>query len=529
MTDVNNRIEPDDPAALNAAPAVQETLPPSENIVSVNRVGKSDNKLAKGLFVLVVVSILVGLFAWFSQNWLNTRKAQLRASAGPKSAEDTSKVFNPEKSGGAAPKPKLGAESGLAPPSQMAAASAVQPGQTRDDGLRPLRGADGKVMVNPQGQSMAVDKDGNVVTVPAIDATMDGGAAGGRKPLPGEAGGQGQGQGGSAQTAQAKPPSRFGGSLFVGEAPKANTASNMSANADGSSLSIEQLQAKQIAQTQQLANTLRGMGLMGGQGAPSTSPAAPPLGATPAPYPGAALNTPPDQARPGTIGSALYSSATPVAVARQLTDQNLVLPKGRTADCILTGRIMDEVPGFTTCVLASNLYGDNGKVVLLERGSELVGEYGVTNQLGLERLFVTWTRAKTKNGIDIDLSSPGSDRLGTSGLPGHLDSRWGQRIGAAFLVSLVKDITVAVINNQQKDNNANGTSVNVTTPTGQNTINASSGLAEEIIKQTIKVRPRLTINEGERISITVARDLDFSSVYELQMAGRGGLAKVAAK
>lgn len=528
MTDVNNKIEPDDPSALNSNPAVQETLPPSENIVSVNRTGKSDNKLAKGLFVLVVVSILVGLFAWFSQNWLNSRKAQLRASAGPKSAEDTSKVFNPEKSGSVAPKAKLGAESGEAPPSQLAAASGVQPGQNREDGLRPLRGADGKVMVNPQGQAMAVDKDGKIITVPAIDASMDGGSAGGRKPLPGEAGGQSQGQGGGTQTAQAKPPSRYGGSLFVGEPPKASAASTNSGSTDTTSSSIEQLQAKQIAQTQQLANSLRGLGMMGGQGTGATAPSATPTGATPAPYPGAALNTPPDQARPGTIGSTLYSSSTPTAVARVFPDQNLVLPKGRTADCILTGRIMDEVPGFTTCVLATNLYGDNGRVLLLERGSELVGEYGVTNQMGLERLFVTWTRAKTKNGIDIDLSSPGSDRLGTSGLPGHLDNRWGQRVGAALLVSLVKDVTVAVIATQQKDN-TNGTSVNVVAPPGQNTINATGSLAEEIIKQTLKVRPRLTINEGERISITVARDLDFSSVYALQMAGRAGSAKVAAK
>ncbi|RRS01173.1 TrbI/VirB10 family protein [Aquabacterium soli] len=529
MTEVNNNIiEPDDPSALNA-PVAQETLPPSENIVSVNRTGKSDNKFAKGMFFLVVGSILVGLLAWMSQSWLNTQKAHLRASAAPKSAEDTSQVFNPEKTGSGLPKPKLGADSGQTPPSQVAAASGVQPGQHREDGLRPLRGADGKVMVNPQGQAMAVDKDGNVVTVPAIDAQMEGSAQGGRKPLPGEAGGQAQAQAGGGQNAQAKPASRFGGSLFVGAAPKASPVNASGGNTSSSPTTIEQLQAKQIEQTQQLANSLRGLGLMGGQGASTSTPSSPPTGATPAPYPGAALNTPPDQARPGTIGSTLYSSSTPTAIARQFPDQNLVLPKGRTADCILTGRIMDEVPGFTTCVLATNLYGDNGKVLLLERGSELAGEYGVTNQLGLERLFVTWTRAKTKNGVDIDLSSPGSDRLGTSGLPGHLDNRWGARIGAAFLVSLVKDITVAVINNQQKENNANGTSVNVTTPTGQNTINASAGLAEEIIKQTIRVRPRLTINEGERISITVARDLDFSSVYALQMAGRGGSAKVAAK
>jgi type IV secretion system protein VirB10 len=166
-------------------------------------------------------------------------------------------------------------------------------------------------------------------------------------------------------------------------------------------------------------------------------------------------------------------------------------------------------------------------VLLLERGSELTGEYGTTNQLGLERLFVTWTRLKTPEGIEINLTSPGSDRLGTSGLPGHLDNRWGARIGAAFLLSFVKDITVAIIN-KQTASESNAT-VSVQSAPGQNTLNASSALAEEVIKQTIKVRPRLTINEGDRISIYVARDLDFSPVYALKTAGVAGETRLLAR
>jgi type IV secretion system protein VirB10 len=257
---------------------------------------------------------------------------------------------------------------------------------------------------------------------------------------------------------------------------------------------------------------------------PTVAPSATPFFGQP---PGATLNNSGDAQRPGTVGNALFSSATPVAVAKRFADQNLVLPKGRQADCILTGRIVDEVPGFTSCVLAQNLYSDNGRVLLLERGSELTGEYGITNQLGSERLFVTWQRVKTPEGIEVDLSSPGTDRLGTSGLPGHLDNRWGARIGAALLISFVKDITVAVINNQNKS--TSGTSVNVQTSPGQNTVNASSSLAEEVIKQTIKTRPRLTINEGDRIAIYVARDLDFSPVYALKASGNAGTAKLLSR
>lgn len=509
MTTPTNNSEAGDPSTPSPTAEAPEV---TEDIVSVNRTGRESNKFAKASFLILVGAVLVGVLAWFSQDWVNNRKAAMQADNGLKPNEETGKVFNPEKTGAAAARPKLGSDSGLPAPSQAAAPSPTQPGAAREDGVRPLRGSDGKVMVNAQGRAMGVDKEGNVVEVPAITAMTDDQT--GRRPLPG------QSAAGQAQGAQqpAKPPSRYAGSLFVGEPAK---PSNLSADAGAIGTSHQQA-ANTVAQTQaqQIAEILRGAGLGGGPQPARPAPAAPsPVG------PGGTGTT--EQARPGTIGGALYSSATPVAIARRMTDQNLILPKGRQADCVLTGRIVDEVPGFTSCVLAQNLYSDNGRVLLLERGSELTGEYGTTNQLGLERLFVTWSRLKTPEGVEIDLSSPGSDRLGTSGLPGHLDNRWAARIGAAFLLSFVKDVTVATINKQSQA--SSGATVSVQTAPGQNTLNASSALAEEVIKQTIKVRPRLAINEGDRISIYVARDLDFSSVYALKTAGAVGATSLLTK
>lgn len=501
-----------------------------DDIVSVNKKGSSDNKVAKGVFLLIAGAVLVGMLMFFSQNWLNARKVQMKASSGPKAAEETTQVFNPEKTGAAAPKPKLGSDSGAPPPSQVAVATAIQPGATRNDGIRPLRGADGKVMVNGQGRAMGVDASGNVVEVPAITAMLDEPVAA-KKPLPG----QSQSAGVGPQPAAPKPPSRYGGSLFVGDTPKpsnATTARGVDGSAAGDA--IAQTQAQQISDLLRSAGLGGGAGAIGGvSGSPATRTGATPP--TPAPSatpffgqpPGATLNSAPEQARPGSVGAALFGSATPVSFAKRMADQNLMLPKGRQADCILTSRIVDDVPGFTSCALAHDLYSDNGRVLLMGRGSELTGEYGISNQLGSERLFVTWTRLKTPDGIEIDLSSPGSDRLGTSGLPGHLDNRWGARIGAALLLSVIKDVAVAVINNQSKG--STGTSVSVQTSPGQNTMNGTSALAEEVIKQTIKVRPRLTINEGDRIAIYVARDLDFSPVYALKTAGTSGVTRLLSK
>jgi type IV secretion system protein VirB10 len=499
---------PNDAIDLNAFPAE-----PTPEIVSVNKKGSAgDNKIAKAVFILVIGSLLVGVLVFFGQKWLNDRKASMRANNAPRTAETGADPFNPEKTGIKAPKPKLGSDAG--PPPVAAAPALNQPGAVRNDGIRPLRGADGKVMVNAQGRAMGVDSQGNVVDVPAIGALMD---DAGKKPLPGQ-----QVAGNQAAGSQVKPPSRFGGSLFVGEPAKSSSDGSAAGSPNSVQSYIELLKAAGVG----AAPGAAAQGQRPGALAPTPSPNATPFFGQPA---GATLNSPAQQERPGTVGATLYGSATPVAFAKRLSDQNLILPKGRQADCILTGSISDEVPGFTSCVLAQNMYSDNGRVLLLERGSELTGEYGVTNQLGNERLFVTWLRLKTPEGVDVDIASPGTDRLGTSGLLGHLDNRWGARIGASLLLSFVKDISVAVINNQTKNSNG-GTSISVgTAQPGQATLGAGSALAEEVIKQTIKIRPRLTINEGDRIAVYVARDLDFSPVYALKASGAGGAARVVAK
>ena len=511
MTDYNKMPPLPNPGPDSLANVNDFPEEPVQDIVSVNKKGSAgDNKVAKALFILVVGSILVGSLVYLSQKWLNERKAAMKANNAPKVSALEVDLFNPEKTGSTAPRPKLGSDSG-APVVAAAPSPAVRPGAPRDVSIRTLLGADGKPLVNPQGRAIGVDPKGNMVEVPAITAVMDDPVA--KKPLPGQQVATNQG------LQQPKSPSRFGGSLFVGEAVKpVQQDSAESASQSAIQQYIDYLKSAGVGPAGSVKPTGQGMG--------NLPPFPTPFGAQPAPAPLSLPGQPPQQDRPGTLGTTLISGATPVALAKRLSNQNLILPKGRQADCILTGRISDEVPGFTSCVLAQNMYSDNGRVLLLERGSELTGEYGVSNQLGSERLFVTWLRVKTPEGIEVDISSPGTDRLGTSGLLGHLDNRWGARIGASLLLSFVKDITVAVINNQSK-NSAAATSVSITTgQPGQNTLNAGSALAEEVIKQTLKIRPRLTINEGDRIAVYVARDLDFAPVYALKTNADASIARV---
>jgi len=212
----------------------------------------------------------------------------------------------------------------------------------------------------------------------------------------------------------------------------------------------------------------------------------------------------------GSIGGLLTPSETPKVQAGLLGDRNLILPKGRTIDCALTVRVINEVAGMATCVLNSDVYSDNGRVVLLERGSEAVGEYAATMAQGQRRLFLLWTRVKTPTGVVINLNSPAADALGTSGLVGFVDNHWWDRLGAAFLLSLVQDGIGLATAAQANASGAQSLGIY------QHSATTGNRMAELILQSTINIKPTLYKNQGDRGTIFVARDLDFSTVYELQ-------------
>jgi type IV secretory pathway VirB10-like protein len=190
--------------------------------------------------------------------------------------------------------------------------------------------------------------------------------------------------------------------------------------------------------------------------------------------------------------------------AQLLPAQRLLLPKGAFIDCTLETAIDSTLPGMTTCVMATDAFGVDGQVVLLERGTKLIGETRGQVQQGSARIFVLWTEARTPTGVIVPLDSPGADELGRSGLPGEVNTHFWQRFGAAILVSVIDGGIQAAA---QSSNGGAGTVI--VNPS------ASQDVLTEILKNTISIPPTVVKHNGDRIQVLVARDLDFRSVYEL--------------
>ena len=88
------------------------------------------------------------------------------------------------------------------------------------------------------------------------------------------------------------------------------------------------------------------------------------------------------------LADSLNPTATPSATANRFANRNLLLAKGTVIQCSLKTRIETQVAGMVACTTLRDVYSDNKKVLLLERGSTVEGEYQSAAEMGATRIFV---------------------------------------------------------------------------------------------------------------------------------------------
>jgi len=190
--------------------------------------------------------------------------------------------------------------------------------------------------------------------------------------------------------------------------------------------------------------------------------------------------------------------------AAKLGNRDLVLARPSTVPCILETQILSNIPGTTSCITQDDIYSDNGAVKLFDKGSKVSGSYAQGLKTGDVRLAIVWERIKTTDGIVIDVEAPSADSVGAAGVPGYVDNKWIERVGAAFLLSVVED---SVALSAAKSGGNGQASFN-------NTQSAIPKMSEKVLEKTIDIPPTIIKNRGELVTIMVNRDLWFDHVYE---------------
>lgn len=209
----------------------------------------------------------------------------------------------------------------------------------------------------------------------------------------------------------------------------------------------------------------------------------------------------------GSFASRLNPTATDLVQAQQIGDSSYLLSKGTNIRCGLDTKIVTTQPGFTRCIVSKDVYSANGQTLLIERGSKVIGEQTSALLQGQARVFVLWNEVETPSGVKVSLRSPGAGPLGEGGHGAYVKYHFWRRFGGAMMISLIGDATDNLSNHKTSGNNNN--------ITYENSVDSAQQLATEALKNSINIPPTGTINQGSLINIMVARDVDFSNVYEL--------------
>lgn len=236
------------------------------------------------------------------------------------------------------------------------------------------------------------------------------------------------------------------------------------------------------------------------------------------------------------LGAQLLATATATTRASRIVNPSLTMGKGTLPDCTLITAISTDQPGFIKCVSSRPVYSMDGKVILMEAGTTFEGEYGAEMARGKKRIFALWTRAITPQYVVVPLNSPSSDALGRSGIAGGVDNHFLERFGGAMLYSLFSDYTSYLTKRSQNRSQerqaaiaargqGSGNSVSLGgwgmgAPDFGQSQSTADMIVESMLKQGEDIQPTLNKNQGDIIKIYVARDIDFSQVYALDVNQR---------
>ena len=220
--------------------------------------------------------------------------------------------------------------------------------------------------------------------------------------------------------------------------------------------------------------------------------------------PGLGLNG--QQQQPDRLRDKLQPTSLEGVTASVLPNLHMVVPQGTQIPCTLQTAVSSDQPGFVSCVVQRDVLSASGQVVLMEKGTSIVGEYDGGLRRGQKRIFVLWNRARTPRGVIINLASPAADGLGRAGFDGKIDTHFWERFGGAILMSVVSDATKYGFSRLSDGQNLET----------ESTERASRDASSIALENSINIPPTLYKNQGDVVSIFVARDLDFSTIYDLK-------------
>jgi type IV secretory pathway VirB10-like protein len=247
------------------------------------------------------------------------------------------------------------------------------------------------------------------------------------------------------------------------------------------------------------------------------------------------------------IGDEPVTSTYPVDRSRMITADRYI-------PAVLENHISTDIPsGRITAVIEQNVFGADGRNVLIPGGSRAVGIYqfgggggssgrqgagsngGGSNSPTGSRAEVVWTRIIRPDGAAIKVGNQSADVMGRRGLSGDLDRRLFERYGEPLLLSMLATATtLAFTDDNSEVSSFTGLNFGGTLGTFS-TEEVSKGevaaraftsslleIARDLVINNADLRPILRIPAGTRFVIMPTSDIVMRDPQKLEPITGGG-------
>jgi len=187
------------------------------------------------------------------------------------------------------------------------------------------------------------------------------------------------------------------------------------------------------------------------------------------------------------------------------------LTAGTVLSASLVTQITSDLPGTVVAQLNRDVYDSRtGRIVLIPKGTRLIGRYDTHVSVGQRRLLVSWMSLIFPDGRSTALPDLAAiDEHGSAGLADAVDNHLPRVFGTALLLSAVG---AGAQLSQPTSGNA------LTTPSsGQIAAGAlgqqMSGTALDVLRRTADIPPTITVRAGMPFDLLLAHDLVFPGPY----------------
>lgn len=223
-------------------------------------------------------------------------------------------------------------------------------------------------------------------------------------------------------------------------------------------------------------------------GYPAAWPVTPPSAAT-------AQSTPPPAQQPESPSTQPTDSFPNRATGKQYR-----LFEGTWIEAVLTNRLNATFTGPVNCMVTTNVYSHDRQHVLIPQGSRVLGEARRVDQLGQQRVAVSFHRIVMPDGYSVSLDQfQGLNQVGETGLKDKVNHHYTRIFGASLALGAIAGFSLHNTNQGLNQSGMDAYRAGVAQNLGQS--------GTRILDRFLNILPTLTIREGHRVKIYLSGDL----------------------